>query len=99
LSLVITCTWHVVGFCHRIVKSQSECETQERRKTEGEEAKRSLLQKMDLHKETMQSREADLANIQKQLEVRGWVRGWVYVCSAPPTTHVLPPLDAAGLVQ
>jgi hypothetical protein len=55
--------------CHRIAKHQADSEAALQRKTEAEETKKNLLHKLDLHRDTMEARHADLANIQGSLSL------------------------------
>lgn len=54
---------------HRIAKHQADSEAALQRKTEAEETKKNLLHKLDLHRDTMEARHADLANIQGSLSL------------------------------
>lgn len=54
---------------HRIAKHQADSEAALQRKTEAEETKKNLLHKLDLHRDTMEARHADLANIKGSLDL------------------------------
>jgi chromosome segregation ATPase len=63
---------HPIGnlfFLGRIEHCNKELETQLKKKSEAEEVKKNLLHKLDLHRDTIETRQIDLANIKRSLEV------------------------------